>query len=92
MLDLNQNNRFRIENQKNVATEFDKINSMTNYFYKIYEVSGSSYVKFRLRSSAVLNIENDDEICFLFSILAQLQPCKKIILTEYRNMDKLLMT
>ena len=49
---------------------------MTIYFYKTDELKGSSYVKIPLRSSAILNIENDDKYCFLWSILAHLHPCE----------------
>ena len=45
---------------------FDKINSMTVYFYKTIELNGSNYVKMPLRSNAILNVENDDKYCFLW--------------------------
>ena len=51
---------------------FDKINSMTVYFYKIGEMDSRSFVKIPLRSSAILNIENNDKNCFLWSISAYL--------------------
>ena len=54
---------------------FDKINSMTIYFYKTTEMNGSSFVKIHLRSNAILNVENKDKYCFLWSILAYLHPC-----------------
>ena len=38
-------------------------------------MNGLSYVKNLLRSSAFLNIENNDKYCFLWSILAHLHPC-----------------
>ena len=37
-------------------------------------MNGSNYVKLRLRSNAILNIENNDKYCFLSSILAHLHP------------------
>ena len=49
---------------------------MTIYFYQTDELNGSSYLKIPLRSSAILNIENDDNYCFLWSILAHLHPCE----------------
>ena len=61
---------------KDSGWRFDKINSMTVYFYKTGEMDGRSYVKIPLRSNAILNIENNDEYCFLWSILAFLHPCK----------------
>ena len=53
---------------------FDKVNSMTVYFYKTVELNGSNYVKVPLRSNAILNIENNDGYCFIWSILARLPP------------------
>ena len=54
----------------------DKINSMTVYVYKTGEVNGFNFVKTLLRSNAILNIENNDKYCFLWSILVYLHPCK----------------
>ena len=54
---------------------FDKVTSMTIYFYKTNEMNGSNYIKTPLRSNAILNIENNDKYCFLWSILASLHPC-----------------
>ena len=47
---------------------------MTIYFYKTQELNGSSYVKLPLRSNAILNIQNDDKYCFIWSILAHMFP------------------
>ena len=63
---------------KDSGWRFDKIISMTIYFYKTQELNGSNYVKIPLRSNAIVNIENDDKYCFIWSILAYLFPC-------YRN-------
>ena len=40
-------------------------------------MNGSNYVKIPLRSNAILNIENNDKYCFIWSILANLYPCSK---------------
>ena len=64
------------QEMKDSGWRFDKINSMTIYFYKTIEMNGSNYVKIPLRSNAILNIENNDKYCFLWSILAYLHPCK----------------
>ena len=61
---------------KDSGWRFDEINSMTIYFNKTGELNGSSYVKIPLRSNAMLNIENIDKYCFIWSILAILHPCK----------------
>ena len=68
---------FQIQQQemKDSGWRFDKINSMKIYFYKTTEMNGSNYVKLPLRSNAILNVENNDRYCFLWSILACLHPC-----------------
>ena len=48
---------------------------MTIYFYKTNDLNGSNYIKIPLRSNAILNIENNDKYCFLWSIIASLYPC-----------------
>ena len=45
-------------------------------FYKTGVLNGTSYVKIPLRSSAILNIQNNDIYCFSWSILASLHPCE----------------
>ena len=63
------------QEMKDSGWRFDKINSMTVFFPKTNETNGSNYVKIPLRSNAILNIENNDKYCFLWSILASLHPC-----------------
>ena len=46
-------------------------------FYKPGELNGSIFFKLPLRSNAILNIENKDKYCSLWSILAYLHPCSK---------------
>ena len=60
---------------KDSGWRFDKIISITVYFYKTVEMNGSNYVKNPLRSNAFLNVENNDKYCFLWSLLASLHPC-----------------
>ena len=55
---------------------FQRVNSMTISFYNTGNMDGSSYVKIPLRSSAIVNIKNDDKYCFIWSILAKLHPCE----------------
>ena len=56
-------------------------------------MNGSNYIKIPLRSNAILNIENNDNYCFLWSILAYLHPCNNIHpnrVSNYRqNFDEL---
>ena len=63
------------QEMKDSGWRFDKINSMTIYFYETIEMNGSNYTKIPLRSNAILNVENNDKYCFLWSILAWLHPC-----------------
>ena len=60
---------------KNSGWRFDKIYSMTIFFYKTGEMNGSNFVKIPLRTNAILSIENNDKYCFIWSILAWLYPC-----------------
>ena len=63
------------QEMKDSGWRFDKINSMTIYFFKTNDLNGSNYIKIPLRSNAILNIENNDKYCFIWSILASLYPC-----------------
>ena len=69
---------FQIQQQemKDSGWRFDKINSMTIYFYRTNEMNDSNYIKVPLRSNAILNYENNDKYCFIWSVLASLYPCK----------------
>ena len=60
---------------KEFGWNFQRINTKGIYFIKSGELNGSSFVKIPLRSSAILYIENNDNFCFLWSILAKLHPC-----------------
>ena len=66
---------------------FQRVNFMTISFYNTGNMDGSSYVKIPLRSSAILNIKNNDKYCFLRSILAFLHPCENNsnIVSSYRD-------
>ena len=55
------------QEMKDSGWRFDKINSMTILFYKTNELNGSNYIKVPLRSNVILNIENNDKYCFLWS-------------------------
>ena len=57
--------QIQIQETKKSGWRFDKINSMTIYFYETVEMSGRSYVKIPLRSAAILNIEKDDKCCLI---------------------------
>ena len=73
--------KFPLEHQiqqkeiKDSGRRFDKLEPMTIYFYRTGGMDGSNYVKIPLRANALLNIENNDKYCFLWSILASLHPC-----------------
>ena len=69
--------QIQIQETKESGWIFDKINSMKIRFYRTGELNGSSFVKIPLRSSAILNIQNDDKYCFIWSILAHLHHREK---------------
>ena len=60
---------------KDSGWRFDKNDTMTAFYYKTGDLNGSSYDKSPLRSNAILNIENNDKNCFIWSIIASLHPC-----------------
>ena len=68
--------QIQMQELKNSGWIFDKINSMKISFYKTTELNGTSYVKIPLRSNAILNVQNNDKYCFIWSILASLYPCE----------------
>ena len=68
--------QIQIQETKGSGWIFYKIISMKIRFYKTGELHGSSYVKIPLRSNALINIQNDDKFCFIWSILASLHPCE----------------
>ena len=76
-IDVNSPLEHQIHQQemKDSGWRFDKINSMTIHFYKTGEMNGSNYVEIHLRSNVILNYENNDKFCFLWSILACLHCC-----------------
>ena len=62
-LDVRSQLEQQIQNQEadDSAWRFDKIISMTKYFYKTAELNGSNFARTPLRSSVILNIQNDDK-------------------------------
>ena len=63
------------QEMKESGWRFDKINSMTIYFYQTGIMNGSNYIKIPLRWNAILNVENNDKFCFLWSMIASLHRC-----------------
>ena len=70
---------------KSSRWRFDKNNAMTVEFYETGELNGSNYIKIPLRSNAILNIENKDKYCFLWSIIATLHPCNENLPNRVSN-------
>ena len=68
--------QIQIQETKESGWIFDKINSMKKSIYKTTELDGTSYVKIPLRSNGILNNQNNDKYCFIWSILASLHPCE----------------
>ena len=66
--------QIQIQETKEIGWIFDKYNSRKIRLSKTGDLNGSSYVNLPLRSSALINIRNDDQFCFIWSILASLRP------------------
>ena len=58
--------QIQIQETKESGWIFDRNNSLKIRLYKTGELKGSSYVKIRLRSNALLNIKNEDSYCFIW--------------------------
>ena len=69
--------QIQVQETKESGWIFDKNNSMKISFYKTTELNGTSYVKIPLRSNSILNVQNNDKYCFIWSFLACLHPCEK---------------
>ena len=54
-------NQIQMQELKESGWIFDEINSMKISFYKTTEMNGSSYIKIPLRTSAILNVQNNDK-------------------------------
>ena len=65
-----------VEENRESGWIFDKIISMEISFYKTGELNGTSFVKIPLRSNAILNVQNNDKDCFIWSFLAGLHACQ----------------
>ena len=50
------------------------INHLKIYFHKTNPINGRTYIKFPIRTNAILNIQNKDTYCFVWSILAYIHP------------------
>ena len=77
--------QIQMQELKDSGWIFDKVNSMKISFYKTTELNGTSYVKIPLRTSAILNVQNNDKYCFIWSILASLNPCENIYPNRVNN-------
>ena len=53
------------------------INHLKIYFHKTNAINGRTYIEFPIRTNSILNIQNNDTYCFLWSILANLHPVDK---------------
>ena len=82
--------KIQIQNQKlkDSGWRFDKIISLTKYFYKIFELNRITCVKIGIRCSAMVNTETNDEYCFPWSFLAYLHPFEKLDSIRVSNCTK----
>ena len=61
---------------------------MTIYFHQKGIMNGSNCIKNPLRSNAILNIENNDKYCFIWSVLGSLHTsniCHPIRVSNYEQ-------
>ena len=75
----------KLKKQRKVVGYLIKIFQLKSDFLKTGESNGLNYPKLPLRSSAILNRENIDKYCFLWSISAYLQPCENSHPSRVRN-------
>ena len=68
-----------IENRDMEGSGWDiqGINHLKIYFHKTNVLNGLTYIKFPIRTNSILNIQNKDTYCFLWSILASIHPVDK---------------
>ena len=59
------------------AWNLQGINHLKIYFHKTNVMNGMTYVKFPIRTNSILNVQNMDTYCFLWSILANIHPVNK---------------
>ena len=78
-------NQIQMQEMKDSGWRFDKFISMKISFFKTDELNGLSYVKIPLRANAILNSENIDKFCFIWSLLAYPHPCENRHLTIVKN-------
>ena len=66
-IDIKSHLEHQIQQQemKDSGWIFDKIMSMTIYFYQTGIMNGSNCIKNPFRSNAILNIENNENYCFI---------------------------
>ena len=91
MLDISEFNELYDESKNKIWLTFDewlkegsgwRIESMDEFILKICRytpMQGSSYIKLPKKienTKSVINIQNEDDKCFLYSILAALHPAK----------------
>ena len=67
--------QIQIQETKESGWNFDKIIQKEKRFYEPGKLNGSNFVEIPLRSSALINFENNDKYSFARSKLASLCPC-----------------
>ena len=72
MADLN--NEIERRDMEGSGWNIEGINHLKIYFHKTNPINGQTYIEFPIRSNAILNIQNTDRYCFLWSILASIHP------------------
>ena len=79
--DLDVSNSLDIEIQRREMQgsgwDLHGIKYLKIYFHKTNALKGMTYVKFPIRTNSILNVQNVDTYCFLWSILASIHPVDK---------------
>ena len=67
-------NEIETRDMEGSGWDIQGINHLKIYFHKTNVMNGMTYVKFPIRTNAILNIQKVDTYCFLWSILANIHP------------------
>ena len=72
MTDLD--NEIKTRDMQGSGWNIQGINHLKIYFHKTNPINGMTFKKFPIRINSILNIQNNDTYCFLWSILADFHP------------------
>ena len=83
-------NVYNTKNNKESKSKPIDENNLT--YYKDEDIEASSYIKLPFKTNAVINVQNEDDKCFLWTIISCLHPTEDIThsyrLTHYKPYEK----